>query len=107
MQLTIHLNVCDIIIAQFWRLEVRHKGCRLSSEEMAFNFAAIIETTDGQKTGTLAGQHQQQSSHHQHYPPLGLLTTANRRLWAQWRHQLLQGTNIVPSLLPSFVVATI
>nr|CAH0108343.1 unnamed protein product [Daphnia galeata] len=75
---------------QFWRLEVRHKGCRLSSEEMAFNFAAIIETTDGQKTGTLAGQHQQQSSHHQHYPPLGLLTTANRRLWAQWRHQLLQ-----------------
>ncbi|XP_045036308.1 choline O-acetyltransferase isoform X1 [Daphnia magna] len=75
-----------IIVAyrgQFWRLEVRHKGCRLSAEEMAFNFAAIMESTDGQKTlaGTL-GQH--------YYPPLGLLTTANRRLWAQWRHQLLQ-----------------
>lgn len=43
-----------------------------------------MESTDGQKTlaGTL-GQH--------YYPPLGLLTTANRRLWAQWRHQLLQG----------------
>ncbi|EFX85954.1 hypothetical protein DAPPUDRAFT_45346, partial [Daphnia pulex] len=48
-------------------------------------------STDGQKSSTLAGQQQQpQSSHHQHYPPLGLLTTANRRLWAQWRHQLLQ-----------------
>ncbi|XP_046453761.1 choline O-acetyltransferase-like isoform X1 [Daphnia pulex] len=83
-----------IIVAhqgQFWRLEVRHKGCRLSAEEMAFNFAAIMESTDGQKSSTLAGQQQQpQSSHHQHYPPLGLLTTANRRLWAQWRHQLLQ-----------------
>nr|CAG4650892.1 EOG090X04D9 [Simocephalus serrulatus] len=72
-----------IIVAhqgQFWRLEVRHKGRRLSTEEMAFNFAAIME--DGQKATA--------DSPAGHYPPLGLLTTANRRLWAQWRHQLLQ-----------------
>ena len=60
---------------------------------MAFNFAAIIE--DGQKNEktssdcSAAGQQ------------LGLLTTANRRLWAQWRHQLLQGAVVnSPSVHP-------
>ena len=83
-------------IWQFWRLEVRHKGQRMSPEEMAFNFAAIIE--DGQKAPATDGASHQQH----HHPRLGLLTTANRRLWAQWRHQLLQGA-VVNSLLAPLV----
>lgn len=70
---------------QFWRLEVRHRGRRLSAEQLAFHVRAVIE--DGQKEPGVQ---------------LGLLTTANRRLWAQWRHQLLQGAkSIRRPLFPS------
>lgn len=85
-------------IWQFWRLEVRYKGRRLSAEEMAFNLAAIIE--DGQKTSSSCSSTADVGvQQHQTYPSVGLLTTANRRLWAQWRHQLLQGAvvNSVPA----------
>jgi len=85
-------------------LEVRHKGRRLSFEEMALNLAAIIESNEQRASddGSISVGQQ-----HQHFPPLGLLTTANRRLWAQWRHQLLQGAFIHSPLFFSSLLFTL
>jgi hypothetical protein len=82
---------------------VRHKGQRLSFEEMTLNLAAIIESNEQRASDDSSGGVGQQQ---QHFPPLGLLTTANRRLWAQWRHQLLQGAAVIvnPLLFLSFLL---
>jgi hypothetical protein len=67
---------------QFWRLDVRHKGKRLSTEQMIFNLTAIVE---GQKNAAAAAADDGLRE------TVGILTSENRRRWAQCRHLLLQG----------------
>ena len=66
---------------------MRHGGRRPSRRQMILDLTAIVQPD---------GQRQQDDAADTAVPVgMGILTTANRRLWAQWRHQLLQG---VPAL---------
>jgi len=70
-----------IIVAhrgQFWRVEVRRKGQRLSRQQMIVNLRSIVQSEQKTNGGDDAS-----------VGP-GILTTTQRRLWGQWRHQLLQ-----------------
>ena len=71
---------------QFWRLDVRHKGKRLSTEQMIFNLTAIVE---GQMNAAAAAA--AAAADDGLRETVGILTSENRRRWAQCRHLLLQG----------------
>ena len=60
-------------------MEVRRKGQRLSRQQMIVNLRSIVQSEQKTNGGDDAS-----------VGP-GILTTTQRRLWGQWRHQLLQG----------------
>ena len=63
---------------------MRREGQRLSRQQMIVNLRTIVQSEQKTNGGDDAS-----------VGP-GILTTAERRLWGQWRHQLLRGVSSPP-----------
>ena len=63
---------------------MRREGQRLSRQQMIVNLRTIVQSEQKTNGGDDASG------------GVGILTTAQRRLWGQWRHQLLRGVSFPP-----------